>query len=260
MPWCPKCKSEYREGFSRCATCGVELVDTFEEVRQYETAQASEPVYEIQDYRTVKGVIATLEGYGIPFRIEVGTVYVTPSQVKKAKRLLEGEDAGEEAASPEGDIPGYEGDGQIVMGIAKREKDIPKITEALEQAGIPYTVDGKGIFVDSEHLEEALDATEPLSEMLESEAGANEEYAETDSLFYSYDNILEKIFPRGPKEDEWEGDGIQVEITQQPEKQNASDTPEAFQADNKPSKDDHEMGEERKKKRGLFRRKDEQDW
>lgn len=27
MPWCPKCKSEYREGFSICADCGSELVD-----------------------------------------------------------------------------------------------------------------------------------------------------------------------------------------------------------------------------------------
>ena len=27
MPWCPKCRNEYREGFTVCADCGVELVD-----------------------------------------------------------------------------------------------------------------------------------------------------------------------------------------------------------------------------------------
>ncbi len=26
MPWCPKCKNEYREGIKVCADCGVELV------------------------------------------------------------------------------------------------------------------------------------------------------------------------------------------------------------------------------------------
>lgn len=27
MPWCPKCKTEYREGFKVCADCGSELVE-----------------------------------------------------------------------------------------------------------------------------------------------------------------------------------------------------------------------------------------
>ena len=27
MPWCPRCKSEYREGFSVCADCGCQLVN-----------------------------------------------------------------------------------------------------------------------------------------------------------------------------------------------------------------------------------------
>lgn len=27
MPWCPKCKTEYREGFTVCADCGGELVE-----------------------------------------------------------------------------------------------------------------------------------------------------------------------------------------------------------------------------------------
>ena len=27
MPWCPKCGAEYRDGFTRCASCNVPLVD-----------------------------------------------------------------------------------------------------------------------------------------------------------------------------------------------------------------------------------------
>lgn len=43
MPWCPKCKSEYREGFTECATCHVPLVDELpeeDETRVQDTVQA----------------------------------------------------------------------------------------------------------------------------------------------------------------------------------------------------------------------------
>ena len=30
MPWCPKCKNEYREGIKVCADCGIELVESLE--------------------------------------------------------------------------------------------------------------------------------------------------------------------------------------------------------------------------------------
>lgn len=30
MPWCPKCKNEYREGIKVCADCGTELVEALE--------------------------------------------------------------------------------------------------------------------------------------------------------------------------------------------------------------------------------------
>ena len=30
MPWCPKCKNEYREGFTNCSDCGCELVELLE--------------------------------------------------------------------------------------------------------------------------------------------------------------------------------------------------------------------------------------
>ena len=44
MPFCPKCKAQYREGISVCADCKVELVDSLEEVEeaQAEGVQAEE--------------------------------------------------------------------------------------------------------------------------------------------------------------------------------------------------------------------------
>lgn len=31
MPWCPVCKNEYREGYTHCNDCDVDLVDSLEE-------------------------------------------------------------------------------------------------------------------------------------------------------------------------------------------------------------------------------------
>ncbi len=41
MPWCPKCKSEYREGFTVCADCGSELIDE-EQFRKLEEERAAQ--------------------------------------------------------------------------------------------------------------------------------------------------------------------------------------------------------------------------
>lgn len=27
MPWCPKCRAEFREGFTQCNTCHIPLID-----------------------------------------------------------------------------------------------------------------------------------------------------------------------------------------------------------------------------------------
>lgn len=42
MPWCPKCKSEYREGFTVCADCGGALVDEEQFLKMEEERAAAE--------------------------------------------------------------------------------------------------------------------------------------------------------------------------------------------------------------------------
>ena len=46
MPWCPKCGSEYRDGFTECASCGGKLVDklTDEQKKQAEMEERREMV------------------------------------------------------------------------------------------------------------------------------------------------------------------------------------------------------------------------
>ncbi len=45
MPWCPKCKYEYRDGIKVCADCGCELVDE-EPVDTMDTEAPSENLEE----------------------------------------------------------------------------------------------------------------------------------------------------------------------------------------------------------------------
>ena len=49
MPWCPKCKSEYREGFTICSDCGSRLVDEEpeEEILMEAQAEVEEEFVEI---------------------------------------------------------------------------------------------------------------------------------------------------------------------------------------------------------------------
>ncbi len=49
MPWCPKCKSEYRDGFTVCADCGSELVDELPTEEWQETLQEEQYIEQEQE-------------------------------------------------------------------------------------------------------------------------------------------------------------------------------------------------------------------
>ena len=48
MPWCPKCRNEYREGFTVCADCGVELVDKLGEKEENKSSLLTGPIEELE--------------------------------------------------------------------------------------------------------------------------------------------------------------------------------------------------------------------
>ena len=62
MPWCPKCRNEYRAGFTVCADCGVELVDQLGEEEVEKTSIISAPIeearklYEFLEASSIKGM------------------------------------------------------------------------------------------------------------------------------------------------------------------------------------------------------------
>ena len=47
MPWCPKCKTEYREGIEVCADCGSQLVEEDKLQEEDTVQQTKEAVLEM---------------------------------------------------------------------------------------------------------------------------------------------------------------------------------------------------------------------
>lgn len=63
--FCPKCGDEYRPGFTRCADCDVDLVETLPEAEP-ETPFEMVTVLETGDQSLVAVARSVLEGAGIP--------------------------------------------------------------------------------------------------------------------------------------------------------------------------------------------------
>lgn len=90
MPFCPKCRCEYRAGFTECVDCGVGLVDslppepqpgvldhtTFKPVRSYPSRIHAEMV---QEALTNEGIPAIIRGSEI---FGTGTGLMQPSPPK----------------------------------------------------------------------------------------------------------------------------------------------------------------------------------
>ncbi len=65
MPWCPKCKNEYREGFRVCADCGCELVETLPEEKHpltFGTKEEMTRLAEFLEYSGIDGVEIRYDG------------------------------------------------------------------------------------------------------------------------------------------------------------------------------------------------------
>lgn len=56
MPWCPKCKNEYKEGIKVCADCGVELLSDETEDYKPLTFGSKEEISDLEDYLRYNGI------------------------------------------------------------------------------------------------------------------------------------------------------------------------------------------------------------
>lgn len=68
--YCPKCKAEYREGFTTCSDCGAALVESLPEADHPQGPFVE--VFESADAALMPVVASLLHGSGIPFLVQGG--------------------------------------------------------------------------------------------------------------------------------------------------------------------------------------------
>ncbi len=90
MPWCPNCKTEYREGITHCADCKVELVAEYKDVVlknatamlvQVDTEHRlfAQKLHDFLEYSKISSVVLEEEMIG---------VYVAPEDLTQAKKCF----------------------------------------------------------------------------------------------------------------------------------------------------------------------------
>lgn len=91
MPWCPNCKTEYREGITHCADCKVELVAEYKDV-VLKNATALLVQVETEQQAFIEKLRKFLEYSGITSAVmeeeELTGVYVAPEDFNKAKKCF----------------------------------------------------------------------------------------------------------------------------------------------------------------------------
>lgn len=111
MPWCPKCKTEYREGFHICSDCGQALVEQCPDGRDRKEGAEEGGDWEFLVYlfneteadiviallETAEiSVVKTYKRMGILQKVYTGKasgvdLYVPKSKVEQARELLKAE-------------------------------------------------------------------------------------------------------------------------------------------------------------------------
>lgn len=124
MPFCPKCHSEYRPGFTRCTDCDLELIESLPEEKPEEFNQADVELVElatfpnsseaemIQELLEDNDISTVLRGDVDPLGLASGaesiTLLVEEADLVEAQKLYEDYFAGDGEGEPE--QPGGEQD------------------------------------------------------------------------------------------------------------------------------------------------------
>lgn len=91
MPWCPNCKTEYREGITVCADCKTELVAEYKDVLLKNATEMLVKVdsahqmftQKLHDFLAYSDIVSVVLNEG-----DMIGVYVAPEDLKKAKKCF----------------------------------------------------------------------------------------------------------------------------------------------------------------------------
>lgn len=116
MPWCPKCRSEYREGFTTCADCKETLVSELPPGSDH-SAEAWVKIWQGDAARAslIAGALAAADietidfdsplynlGWELPLMHDAFRVLVRKEDAEEARKILQGMDRISEDDTPAG--------------------------------------------------------------------------------------------------------------------------------------------------------------
>jgi hypothetical protein len=146
--FCPQCQAEYRQGFTRCADCGIDLVfalaDEAQNVPESPTEGTLQSVWAGQDTSDLADACAKLKDAGIPFKVvrredrlfnihnyPDAEIAVPPSLEEKALDVIYGPDDPNQST-----VPTDESETEALMELPEQHD-----TKALEEGDDRYLAD-----------------------------------------------------------------------------------------------------------------------
>lgn len=145
MPWCPNCKTEYRDGFTTCTDCNIELMNEPKEADDYEEVIA------LKEEATAKKFVEFLTYSNITSYYKYSdennafTVYSHQTDLKKANKCFQAfyavelENASKKSENDSvdfGEEPSPESDDDTISSNDDKETDVDKEEIATHSSSI----------------------------------------------------------------------------------------------------------------------------